>query len=132
MHPSNHDLVSDYITAVSEGDFERLAELVHADASFGGTVVAEAEGAEAFVQGFRNLRPITVRCDVRNVIIEGGHAAVLYDFVTDTNAGSVLCAEFLTIEDDLIRSSTLLLDWRHWPDVIDELRSRMAQHTQPA
>lgn len=132
MHPSNHDLVSDYITAVSEGDFERLAELVHADASFGGTVVAEAEGAEAFVQGFRNLRPITVRCDVRNVIIEGGHAAVLYDFVTDTNAGSVLCAEFLTIEDDLIRSSTLLLDWHHWPDVIDELRSRMAQHTQPA
>ncbi|HYN31943.1 MAG TPA: nuclear transport factor 2 family protein [Ilumatobacteraceae bacterium] len=132
MNPSNHDLVSDYITAVSEGDFERLAELVHPDASFGGTVAAEAEGAEAFVQGFRNLRPITVRCDVRKVIVEGSHASVLYDFVTDTNAGSVLCAEFLTIEDDLIRSSTLLLDWRHWPDVIDELRSRMAQHTQPA
>lgn len=132
MKPSNHDLVNDYITAVSEGDFDRLAELVHPQATFGGTVVNEAHGTEAFVQGFRNLRPITVRCDVRDVIVEGALASVLYDFVTDTPVGSVLCAEFLTIDDDRIRTSTLLLDWRQWPNVIDALRSRLTQNTQPA
>jgi hypothetical protein len=36
----------------------------------------------------------------------------------------VLCAELLTTDGNQIRSSTLLFDWRRWPEVIDELRSR--------
>jgi len=117
-------LVDRYVRAVSTGDFDELHRLVHPGATFDGTVVARAEGAEAFVQGFRNLRPITVRSDVRNVVVEGDHAAVLYDFVTDTPVGAVLCAEFLTFDDGRIRSSTLLFDWRRWPDVLAELRTR--------
>ena len=119
-------LVADYTTAVSDGDFARLTELVHPDATFGGTVVTEAQGVEAFVQGFRNLRPITLRTDVRSVVVEGDHAAVLYDLVTDTPVGSVLCSEFLTIDTDRIRASILVFDWRHWPQVLEELRSRAA------
>jgi hypothetical protein len=67
---STHALVDAYATAVSEGDFDRLSELIHADASFGGTVMTEAEGLEAFIQGFRNLRPITLRTDVHSVVVE--------------------------------------------------------------
>lgn len=121
---SAHALVDAYAAAVSEGDFDRLGELVHADALFDGTVASEARGAEAFVQGFRNLRPITLRTDVRGVVVEDDRAAVLYDLVTDTAVGSVLCSEFLTLDAGLIRSSTLIFDWRRWPEVIDELRSR--------
>ncbi|MGH9289120.1 MAG: nuclear transport factor 2 family protein [Acidimicrobiales bacterium] len=120
------DLVKDYAAAVSDGDFERLARLVHPNATFGGTVMSEAEGAEAFVQGFRNLRPITVRTDVREVIVENDRAAVLYDLVTDTPVGSVLCSEFLEIDQDQIMSSTLVFDWRRWPEVLTEIRSRTA------
>lgn len=131
MSRSPKHLVDEYVSAVSSGDFERLAELVHADATFGGTVMAEANGADAFVQGFRNLRPITVRTEVREVVVDEDQAAVLYDFVTDTQVGSVLCAEFLTFEGDRIRSSTLLLDWRRWPEVLDELRARAVESGQP-
>lgn len=121
---STQAIVDAYTAAVSEGDFDRLGELVHADASFGGTVSSEAEGVEAFVQGFRNLRPITVRTDVRAVVVEDDRAAVMYDLVTDTSAGSVLCSEFLTVDDGRIRSSNLIFDWRRWPEVLAELRSR--------
>jgi len=123
---TTRELVNDYVKAVSDGDFDRLGELVHADASFGGTVVAEVEGVDAFVQGFRNLRPITLRTDVRSVVVEADRAAVMYDLVTDTPVGSVLCTEFLTVDAGRVRSSTLVFDWRLWPEVIEELRSRTA------
>jgi hypothetical protein len=122
---STHALVDAYATAVSEGDFDRLSELIHADASFGGTVMTEAEGLEAFIQGFRNLRPITLRTDVHSVVVEDDRAAVIYDLVTDTIVGSVLCSEFLTIDEGRIRSSTLIFDWRRWPEVLEELRNRL-------
>lgn len=122
-------LVHAYAKAVSDGDFDRLAKLVHADASFGGTVIAEAQGVEAFVQGFRNLRPITIRTDVLSVVVEEDRAALMYDLVTDTPVGSVLCSEFLMIDDGRVRSSTLVFDWRRWPEVIEELRSRTAHPT---
>lgn len=83
----------------------------------------EARGRAAFVQGFRNLGPILVRSEVRDLVVDEGRAAVLYDFVTDTAVGPVLSAEFLTIEDGLIRSRTLLFDWRRWPEVMQELQA---------
>src|SRR5690606_24375757 len=107
--------------AVSDGDFERLRELVHADATFDGTVVDEAKGSEAFIQGFRKLRPVTVRTDVRSVVVDGDRAAVQYDLVTDTPVGRVLCSEFLSLDDGRVRASTLIFDWRRWPEVIEAL-----------
>ena len=121
-----HALVDAYTTAVSDGDFERLRELVHDDATFDGTVVNEATGSEAFIQGFKNLRPITVRTDVRSVVVEGDQAAVQYDLITDTPVGHVLCSEFLSVDDGRVRSSTLIFDWRRWPEVIQELQRRVA------
>jgi SnoaL-like domain len=121
---STHAVVNAYATAVSDGDFERLGQLVHTDASFDGTVMNDARGVDAFVQGFRNLRPITIRTDVRSIVVEHDRAAVMYDLVTNTPVGSVLCSEFLTIDAGRVRSSTLIFDWRRWPEVIGELRSR--------
>ncbi len=131
MTAAVQDLVSDYTAAISEGDFDRLAALVHPDATFGGTVASEAHGREAFVQGFRNLRPITVCTEVRNVVIEENRAAVLYDLVTDTDVGSVLCSEFLKIDDGLIVASTLVFDWRRWPEVLTEIKDRIAASQAP-
>jgi SnoaL-like domain len=123
---STHAVVNAYATAVSEGDFERLGKLVHADASFDGTVMTDAHGVDAFVQGFRNLRPITIRTDVRSILVEDDRAAVMYDLVTNTAVGSVLCSEFLSVDAGQVRSSTLIFDWRRWPEVIGELRARSA------
>ena len=130
MSTANRRLVDEYMSAISESNFDRLGELIHPDATFGGTVGSVANGREAFVQGFRNLSLITVRSDVREIIVDDDHAAVLYDFVTDTPVGAVLCAEFLTFKNGLIKSSTLVLDWRRWPEVISELQTRNSQSGQ--
>jgi hypothetical protein len=118
------ELVRDYIQAVGERRFDRLEALVHPDATFSGTVGATLHGAGDFVAGFRRLGPIIERNDIRELLVDGDRAFVLYDFVTDTEVGPVLSGELVTIEDGKIRSTILLFDWRRWPEVVGELRRR--------
>ena len=132
MGANVRDLVIEYVSAAGEKRFDRLEELVHPDATMDGTVKTESKGAEAFVQGFRNLAPIIDRNEIREVIVDGDRAFVLYDFVTDSPAGAVLTGELLTIQDERIRSSTLIFDWRRWPEVLVELRSRDDPSPRPA
>ena len=122
---SMKSLVDAYVKAASDKDWEDLGELVQPDAKFSGTV-KDVEGREAFVQGFRNLAPIAIRHDVRDIVVEGDKAFVLYDFVTDTAVGSVLCGEFLTARDGLIDSSVLIFDLRRWPEVLQGIARRTA------
>jgi len=86
--------------------------------------VVELRGASVVADGYRRLGPIVLRADIKELVVDGDRAAVLYDFVTDTEAKAVLTAEFLTIEDGSIRSITLLFDWRAWPKVLEELQRR--------
>ena len=51
------------------------------------------------------------------MIVDGVDAFVLYDFVTDTDVGAMLCGEYVNTDYGLIRSSTLIFDWRRWPEV---------------
>ena len=118
-------LVREYIQAVGERRFDRLEQLVHPDATFGGTVKGTLEGARAFVDGFRRLGPIIERNDIRELLVDGDRAFVLYDFVTSTDVGPVLSGELVTTQDGLIRSTTLLFDWRRWPEVVTELKLRL-------
>ena len=131
MSESVGDLVQEYVSAVGNKRFDRLAELVHPDATFEGTVKAQARGAEAFVQGFRNLGPIIMRNEVRELIVDEDRAFVLYDFVTDTPVGPVLCGELVTVEGGLIKSSTLIFDWRRWSEVLHELQARTSATSSP-
>jgi hypothetical protein len=126
------NLVMEYVSAAGDKRFDRLEELVHPDATMDGTVKTQSKGAEAFVQGFRNLAPIIDRNDIRELLVEGDRAFVLYDFVTDSPAGAVLTGELLTIQDDRIRSSTLIFDWRRWPEVLGELQARRTPPPDPA
>ena len=132
MSANVRDLVIEYVSAAGDKRFDRLEELVHPDATMDGSVKATSHGAPAFVQGFRNLAPIIDRNEIRELIVDGDTAFVLYDFVTDSPVGAVLTGELLTIEDDRIRSSTLIFDWRRWPEVLGELRARQAQSPPPS
>jgi ketosteroid isomerase-like protein len=123
---NTRELVLDYVAAAGNKDFDHLAELVDDDATFGGTVKNEVRGVDAFVQGFRNLAPVAVRHDVRDIVVDGDKAFVLYDFVTDTDVGAVLCGELLTTRNGRITSSTLIFDWRRWPEVLQEIGRRTA------
>lgn len=123
MTSATRELVCDYIQAIG-GRYDRLPGLLHPDVIFTGAVKAGSHDRDSYVDGFRRLGPILVRIDVRQILAEGDHAAVLYDFVTDTPAGTVLTSEWLTFDHGLIRTSVLLYDMRQWPVVLEELARR--------
>ncbi|HEY5320759.1 MAG TPA: hypothetical protein VIJ76_07775, partial [Galbitalea sp.] len=58
----------------------------------------------------RRLLPILVRNDIREVFVTGQRACVVYDFVTDTPAGAVVCVELITVSDGRITEVELVLD----------------------
>ncbi|MEO5920273.1 MAG: nuclear transport factor 2 family protein [Pseudolysinimonas sp.] len=63
-----------------------------------------------WLQALERLLPALVRNDIREVFVAGDRACVVYDFVTDTPAGTVLCAELLTVAAGRILDIELLLD----------------------
>jgi len=69
MSANVRDLVVEYVSAAGDKRFDRLEELVHPDATMDGTVKATSHGAQAFVQGFRNLAPIIDRNEIRELIV---------------------------------------------------------------
>jgi hypothetical protein len=119
------ELVSEYVLAVGDRRFDRFEELLHPDVEFGGTTVVELRGAPAVAEGYRRLGPIILRNDIKQVVVDGDRAFVLYDFVTDTAVGPVLTGELLTVDEGRIRSIVLLFDWRRWPEVLQELEQRI-------
>ena len=120
------ELVVEYVQAVAQRRFDRFQQLLHPDVEFGGATAVQLQGAPAVAEGFRKLGPIIVRNDIKQLIVEGHKAFVLYDLVTDTDVGPVLTGELLTVQDGQIRSITLLFDWRRWPEVLQELQRRTA------
>ena len=120
------ELVSEYVLAAGDRRFDRFEELLHPDVEFGGTTVVELRGASAVAEGYRRLGPIILRNDVKQMVVDGDKAFVLYDFVTDTAVGPVLTGELLTVDEGRIRSIVLLFDWRRWPEVLGELERRSA------
>jgi SnoaL-like domain len=124
MTANIRDLVIEYNQAFGDGRLDRVAEMLHPDVDFGGTVGRTTHGREQYMSGLPRLATVIVRNDIREIVVEGSRAFILYDFVTDTTAGTVLSGEFLTFEDGLIRSIILIYDWRHWPEVVAEVGRR--------
>ena len=120
-------LVQEYVGAVGDRWFDRFEELLHPDVEFGGMTAFELQGAGPVAEGYRRLGPVIVRNEIRELVVDGDTAFVLYDFVTDTTAGAVLTGELLKFQDGRVRSITLLFDWRHWPEVLQEVKRRTAQ-----
>ena len=123
MGASIREFVRDYNQAFGDGDYDRLLGLLHPDLVFGGAA-NEIHGAATYVAGIRRFKPVVVRNDIKHIVVDGDQAFVLYDFVTDTPAGSILSGEYLTFEDGLIRTITLLWDMRRWPEFLGELARR--------
>jgi ketosteroid isomerase-like protein len=123
MGASIRELVRDYNQAFGDGDYDRLLGFLHPDLVFGGAA-NEIRGAAAYVAGISRFKPVVVRNDIKHIVVDGDQAFVLYDFVTDTPAGSILSGEYLTFEDGLIRTITLLWDMRRWSEFLGELARR--------
>lgn len=117
-------LAQRYIQAVGAHDEDPLTELLDV------ALVAEFAGStldkEGWLKALHRLMPVLVRNEIREVFTDGDRAAIVYDFVTDTEAGAVRCVELLTVRDGRIAHIELLLDRAAFAPVNEELARRAA------
>jgi SnoaL-like protein len=115
----------EYIEAVGRKDFDRVASLLHTDLEFqmpGKTM----NGAAEYLGALKRLGAILERNDVKATLVDGNDVCVVYDFVTDTAVGAVPSVEWLTLEEGRIRTVRLIFHKERWPQVLAELRNRVA------
>ena len=115
-------LARSYINAVGDRDLDPLDDLLDDGlvARFAGNQLDK----NGWIAALRRLLPVLVRNDIRNVFVDGDHACVVYDFVTDTPTGAVTCVELLTVHAGQITSVELILDRVAFAPVNEALASR--------
>jgi len=117
-------LAIEYNRAFGEGRLDDVATMLHPEVEFDGTA-RPTHGRDAYMSGLPRLVSVLERNDLKDVIVDGDRAFILYNFVTDTPAGAVLSGELLTFDSGgLITKITLLFDLRRWPEVIAEIQRR--------
>ena len=117
-------LITRYIELVGAHDLEPLDELFADDlvATTGGATLGKAE----WIAALARLLPVIVRNDIREVFGSDDKAVVIYDFVTDTDAGAVPCVEWITVRDGRIASVELIFEKANWGVVAAALQERAA------
>jgi ketosteroid isomerase-like protein len=118
-------LVSAYIHAVGNKQFDRLLDLLAPDMEFGGPNVRATHSAQELVTGLRRLTRILDRNEIKQIFVTADEAVVIYDFITDTPIGAVPSVEWLTLRDGRIQSSRLIFDRQRWPEVLQALQARV-------
>jgi hypothetical protein len=111
-----------YIELVGSHDLGRLDDL------FADSLVATTAGntfdKPQWIAALRRLLPVVVRNDIRHVFRDGNKACVIYDFVTDTEAGAVPCVESVTVVDGRITAIELIFEKVNWAYVASALQAR--------
>jgi hypothetical protein len=112
-----------YIELVGAHDLHAVDELL-AENLVATTTRGSSSKAE-WIAALQRLLPVLERNEIRQVVVDGDSACVVYDFVTDTEAGSVPCAEWITIDaDGRIVAINLLFEKANWAHVVAALQER--------
>jgi hypothetical protein len=112
-----------YIELVGAHDLAPLEDLL-ADAVVATTVNGTFDKAE-WIGALRRLLPVLLRNEVRQVVVDGLVACVVYDFVTDTEAGAVPCAEWITLDEEgRIAGINILFEKTDWAQVAAAIQER--------
>ncbi len=114
-----------YIETVSAHDLMPLEDLLDNEvaATFAGGTIDKT----GWIAALNRLLPALVRNDIRDIFVDDDHACVVYDFVTDTDGGTVRCVELLTITQGRIAAIELILDRVAFAPVNKALGERAAQ-----
>ncbi|MHA7984306.1 nuclear transport factor 2 family protein [Rathayibacter sp. CAU 1779] len=113
-----------YIEAVGDHDLPAVDALL-AD-SLQARVGTGTSDKSQWLAALGRLLPALERNDIRDVYENADHACVVYDFVTDTPAGAVVCVENLHLADGRITDIELVFDKVAFAPVNDALRERAA------
>ena len=128
MATDSVSLVTEYIDAIGSKRWEQLLPLLQPDVTFGGPNIKPLTGSQEYVTALQRLGQILVRNEIKQILVTGDEAVVVYDFVTDTPVGAVPSVEWLTLRDGRIQSSRLIFERQRWPEVMQALQARLAQN----
>ncbi len=126
MIPDPKNIALTYIEACSRKDMDAVLSVLAPDVRFVGPG-NEVSGASAYLAVLRRLGPVWERSDVKQVLVDGPHVCVVYDFVTSTPAGAVPIVECLEIQDGRVAGVKLFFDRVAFKPASDELARRAAQ-----
>ena len=115
-----------YIDACGRKDLEAVAALLAPDLTFTGPG-NHLSGAAPYLAVLRRIGSVWVRSEIKRVFSDGPEVCVIYDFVTDTPAGSVPIVEWLRVEDGRIASVKLFFDRVTFQPASEEVVRRMSQ-----
>jgi ketosteroid isomerase-like protein len=101
-------IARNYIEAVGRRDLDPLDTLFDDDLVV--TLAGSTSDKAEWIEALRRLLPILIRNDIRDVFEVGDRACVVYDFVTDTEAGAVSCVEVMTVREGRIIENELVFD----------------------
>jgi hypothetical protein len=116
-------VITRYIELVGAHDLAPLEELFADNlvATTGGRTFDKAE----WIAALDRLLPALVRNDIRQVFVDGRSACVIYDFVTDTEAGAVPCVEWITTDEaGRMTAVELIFEKANWAHVVAALQER--------
>ena len=112
-----------YIELVGAHDLDAVADLIAENAV--ATTTSGSFSKAEWILALGRLLPVLVRNEIRQVVVDGSSACVVYDFVTDTEAGAVPCAEWITIDEaGRMTAINLLFEKTNWGHVAAELKQR--------
>ena len=114
-----------YIEACSRKDWNATSRLLAPDVEFIGPG-RSVKGAEPYLSVLRRIGSVWVRSDVKKVFVDGQDVCVIYDFVTDTAAGSVPTVEWLRVDGDRIARVVLVFDRLTFQPASEEVTRRAA------
>lgn len=112
-----------YIALVGTHDMAGVEQLL-ADTVVATTTRGASNKGE-WIEALGRLLPVLLRNEIRQVVVDGDSACVVYDFVTDTAAGSVSCAEWVTVDaDGRMTAVNLLFEKTNWAAVAAAIEAR--------
>ena len=111
-----------YIEAVGSHDLVTVDGLLAS--SLEARVGAGTSDKPQWMSALERLLPVLVRNDIRDIYENGDHACVVYDFVTDTPAGAVVCVENVHVADGRITDIELVFDKVAFAPVNEALKAR--------
>jgi hypothetical protein len=114
-----------YIEAVGARDLKPLDALF--DDGMRATLSGSHSNKTEWIEALRGLLPAVTRNDIREIFSAGSRACVVYDFVTNTPAGTIVCVELVTVRGSQITEVELVLDRVAFAPVRAALQERAVQ-----
>ena len=120
----NKGLVTNYINAVGQKQYEELFKILDENFEFDGAI--NLHGAEGFIQMLKDHEKnpktnIILRNDIKAIFIDGNESYVIYDIITNSKVGAVSCMEKIKIEKEKILSTDLKFDKFNMKRLRDEV-----------